>query len=102
MEGVDNKIPVDSERQVGRRLEEMQAAEEGVTLYNRDPITPPKDQGTHGNPIMVPSGEAERAIGFIDPLTHSVMWFNLQRNHVHYVDELNMFFKMEDVSEPHH
>jgi len=101
MQGVDNLIPSDEDRQVGRRKDEIDAAKQGVSLFNRDPITPPSDQGTYENPIMVPCGVSERACGFIDPTTHSVMWFNLQRNHIHYVDELNMFFKMDDVSGGH-
>jgi cytochrome c oxidase subunit 5b len=103
MRGVDNQIPSDHDgRQAGRRADEMDAATKGITLFNRDPITPPKGQGTYSNPITVPCGEPERAIGFVDPATHSVMWFNLQRGEVHYIDELNMFFKMDFIGEDHH
>ena len=95
MKDVDGLIPSDEERQVGRRKEELEAESRGVILYNRDPITPPAGQGSYENPIMVPSGLNERAVGFEDPQTHAIYWFNLNKGPVHYVKQLNKYFKME-------
>ena len=66
-------------------------------MYNRDPIVPPAGAGTLENPILVPSGLEERAVGFIDPETHAVYWFNLARGPVHYIPQLDKYFKMEVV-----
>ncbi|GMH62430.1 hypothetical protein TrRE_jg7026 [Triparma retinervis] len=95
MKDVDGLIPSDEGRQVGRRKEELEAESRGVILYNRDPITPPAGQGSYENPIMVPSGLNERAVGFEDPQTHAIYWFNLNKGPVHYVKQLNKYFKME-------
>lgn len=46
-------IPTDREQQAGRRKNELDAEEKGVTIYNRDPIVPKSDQGTKENPILV-------------------------------------------------
>mmetsp|Transcript_12748 Transcript_12748/g.25334 ORF Transcript_12748/g.25334 Transcript_12748/m.25334 type:complete len:130 (+) Transcript_12748:39-428(+) len=96
--GVDGGIPSDdSGRQVGRRGAELEAEKEGIQLFNDQPVTPPKDAGTYDNPILVPSGDAARTVGFIDPVTHTPYWFNLRRGDVHYVEQTGLYFKMEEL-----
>lgn len=46
-------IPTDKEQQYGRRREELEAEEQGMVGFNRDPIIPPQDAGTKENPILV-------------------------------------------------
>lgn len=93
--GSDGKIPDDINQQTGRRLEEMkyELAGEGE-LYSRDPIVPPDDQGTKENPILVPSAEHERAVGYEDPDSGQLVWFNLGKGPVHYVPDIDLYFKM--------
>ncbi|GMI39668.1 hypothetical protein TrCOL_g10463 [Triparma columacea] len=97
MKDVDGLIPSDAGRQIGRRAEELEAEKSGVILYNRDPVIPPAGQGSYDNPIMVQSGLQERAVGFEDPGTHAIYWFNLNKGPVHYVKQLDMYFKMDPV-----
>ncbi|KAJ1436136.1 hypothetical protein B484DRAFT_358826 [Ochromonadaceae sp. CCMP2298] len=94
-------IPVDKEQQIGRRKEEMDAEASGDVGFNRDPIIPPDDAGTIDNPIMVPSGMASRTVGFENPVTHQIQWFNLTRGDLFYVHEIDLFFKMLEIKESH-
>lgn len=83
---IDNLIPSDDEgRQTGRRGAELEWEKKGVDLYNRDPIMPPSDQGTYENPVLVPSGDGARTVGFVDPATHAIYWFNLAKGKVHFI-----------------
>jgi hypothetical protein len=103
----DEGIPEDSTRQTGRRKEEIDYGNEtdGGSLYNRDSIMPPLGSGTKENPIMVPSGLEERCVGFEDPETMEVTFFNLQRGgKLHYIERLGLYFKMHELemNEPAH
>lgn len=49
----EDTIPADKDFQVGRRRDEMDAAAEGIDLYNSEPIIPDGKAGTRENPIMV-------------------------------------------------
>mmetsp|Transcript_24133 Transcript_24133/g.72423 ORF Transcript_24133/g.72423 Transcript_24133/m.72423 type:complete len:128 (+) Transcript_24133:90-473(+) len=97
---VDGKIPTDVEQQTGRRKAEMdfEAAGQGE-LYSRDPIVPPPDQGTKENPILVPSAEHERAVGYEDPDVGQLVWFTLTKGPVHYIPDIDLYFKLYDVGE---
>mmetsp|Transcript_11267 Transcript_11267/g.10897 ORF Transcript_11267/g.10897 Transcript_11267/m.10897 type:complete len:143 (+) Transcript_11267:76-504(+) len=90
-------IQSDKDFQVGRRKDEMDAKEEGIDLYNSEPIIPAGDAGTRENPIMVPSGMQERAIGYEDPNTHQLVWFNLNKGNLHYIPDIGLYFKMQPV-----
>jgi hypothetical protein len=46
-------IPSDKEQQTGRRKMEIDAEEQGLPGFNRDPIIPSDDMGTKENPILV-------------------------------------------------
>ena len=98
--GSDGKIPEDINQQAGRRLEEMkyELAGEGE-LFSRDPIVPPADQGTKENPILVPSAEHERAVGYEDPDAGQLVWFTLTKGPVHYVPDIDLYFKMFPVGD---
>ena len=80
-------------------MEELQYAKanKGGQLYNRDPIVPPLGSGTKEKPILVPSGLAVRAVGFEDPETHALYWFNIKRGPLHYIKNLDMYFKMDEL-----
>eukprot|EP00286_Rhodomonas_abbreviata_P002921 CAMPEP_0181344282 /NCGR_PEP_ID=MMETSP1101-20121128/32092_1 /TAXON_ID=46948 /ORGANISM="Rhodomonas abbreviata, Strain Caron Lab Isolate" /LENGTH=117 /DNA_ID=CAMNT_0023456079 /DNA_START=157 /DNA_END=510 /DNA_ORIENTATION=- len=89
-------IPEDSVQQYGRRKEEIDAAAKGEEAFNRDPIVPHDDQGTKENPIMVPSGAHSRTVGFEDPATHYLAWFNMTKGALHYVPSIGLYFKIEE------
>ncbi len=87
-------IPDDAEMQGGRRKEELDMAARGEIRFNRDPIVPPHDQGTKANPILVPSFEARRAVGFEEPNSGQLEWFNLDRGYLYFVPHINLYFKL--------
>ena len=68
-------------------------------LFSRDPIVPPADQGTKENPILVPSAEHERAVGYEDPDAGQLVWFTLTKGPVHYVPDIDLYFKMFPVGD---
>ena len=98
--GVDGLIPSDETRQGGRRREELDYAAEhaGGSLYNRNSVMPPAGAGKDpSNPVLVPSGADVRPVGFEDPQTHAIYWFNLRKGPVHYVKQLGLYFKMQEL-----
>mmetsp|Transcript_42612 Transcript_42612/g.74121 ORF Transcript_42612/g.74121 Transcript_42612/m.74121 type:complete len:122 (-) Transcript_42612:221-586(-) len=88
-------IPTDNEQQYGRRKEEMEAEAAGDVGFNRDPIIPPDEAGTKENPILVPSGAHVRTVGYEDPSTHQLVWFNLTKGPLHYVPDIGLYFKLQ-------
>ena len=96
-----NTIPTDREQQWGRRKEEIDAEEAGDVGFNNEPIIPASDAGTKENPILVPSGMGERAVGYEDPVTHQLVWFNLGPNKLHYVPDIGLYFKLKAVGGAH-
>jgi hypothetical protein len=38
-----------------------------------------------------------RAVGFEDPSTHILHWFNLTKDKIHYVPSIGLFFKMQPI-----
>jgi len=89
-------IPTDSQ-QSGRRRLEIDAAAAGVVAFNRDPIIPPQDAGTKENPILVPSGEHSRVVGYEDPTTHSIFWFKMDAGKLHFLPNLGLYFKIKEL-----
>ena len=69
----------------------------GLKYFNDEPIIPNHDAGTKENPIKVPSSMDWRAVGFEDPSSHQLRWFRLSRGKLHYVPEIGLYFKMEEV-----
>mmetsp|Transcript_47486 Transcript_47486/g.60977 ORF Transcript_47486/g.60977 Transcript_47486/m.60977 type:complete len:125 (-) Transcript_47486:263-637(-) len=95
----DMEILSDDEQQGGRRKEELDAEKQGKVAFNRDPIFPPAGAGTKENPIEVPSGYDERAVGYECPHVHQLFWFNLTKGPLHYVPNINMYFKLVEPSQ---
>ncbi|CAM9630789.1 unnamed protein product [Choristocarpus tenellus] len=84
---IDGKIP--EGHAVGRQKQEQEKSP-----FNRDPIFPPKGSGTKNMPIEVPSQHDERVVGFEHPETHVLLWFNMKAGKVHYVSEIDKYFKL--------
>uniref|UniRef100_A0A6U1NDJ1 Uncharacterized protein n=1 Tax=Fibrocapsa japonica TaxID=94617 RepID=A0A6U1NDJ1_9STRA len=91
---VDGKVPQDEEQQYGDRKYELEQEAKKEVAYVRDPVIPEPGQGTLANPILVPSAMKERAVGFEDPLSHQMQWFVLQEGDIHWVEEIDMYFKL--------
>lgn len=112
-------IPVDAEQQGGRRKEELDVEAAGGVGFNKDPIVPPSNAGTKENPIavstfsnsffleffnqssyqpiynQVPSAHSVRAVGYEDPVTHQLVWFNLSRGPLHYIPDIGLYFQLK-------
>lgn len=73
----------------GRQREERE-----VAGFNRDPIHPPKGSGTKAMPFEVPSEHQERVVGFEHPESHAMYWFPLTAGKLHYVEEIDRYFKL--------
>mmetsp|Transcript_30190 Transcript_30190/g.92340 ORF Transcript_30190/g.92340 Transcript_30190/m.92340 type:complete len:121 (+) Transcript_30190:82-444(+) len=95
---VDGLIPKSLDQQYGPQLQELLDEQKGEITYNRDPIIPPPDQGTKENPILVPSALEERVIGYEDPEVGQLVWFTLVKGPLHYVPDIDLYFKLYDVS----
>eukprot|EP00934_Nitzschia_sp_Nitz4_P004986 Nitzschia sp. Nitz4//scaffold10_size219509//19608//20328//NITZ4_001396-RA/size219509-augustus-gene-0.261-mRNA-1//-1//CDS//3329532824//4976//frame0 len=58
-------------------------------------LVPPEGTGTFASPILIPSRKPTRAVGYEDPTSHSMMWFNIHNdNNTYYIKDLGLFFKM--------
>lgn len=90
-------IDSEQDQSAGRRRQELEAEKEGKIAFNRDPIIPPSNAGTKENPILVPSGEESRAVGFEDPNSHQLQWFNLHKGSVHFVPTIGLYFKLHAI-----
>jgi hypothetical protein len=124
---IEVRIPTEKEKEFGRRGEEIDAAEEGINAFDNSSIVPPSDAGTLENPIIVryytsskspsvppsllsldtyiavckhvkvPSGMDQRAVGYEDPFTHQMKWFNLNVGEIAFIPEINLYFKMRQI-----
>ncbi|KAJ1445797.1 hypothetical protein M885DRAFT_548838 [Pelagophyceae sp. CCMP2097] len=92
--GSDGLIPRDIDQQTGRRAHELALERKGIIAHNRDPITPPADQGTKANPILVPSAFHERVVGYEDPDVGQMVWFTLEEGPLHYIPDIDLYFKL--------
>ena len=59
---------------------------------------PSRDQGTKENPILVPSALHERIVGYECPEVGQMLWFALGRGPLHYIADIDLYFKLHDVS----
>jgi hypothetical protein len=74
-------------------LDELEA--KTLDGYNDLGLVPPEGTGTFSSPILVPSRRSTRAVGYVDPVTHAVMWFNIHNDdNTYYIKDLGLFFKM--------
>lgn len=87
-------------------LDELEA--KTLDGYNDLGLVPPEDTGTFSSPILVPSRRACRAVGYVDPQSHAVFWFNIHNDgNTYYIKDLGLFFKMlhipdEEAFAAHH
>lgn len=71
------------------------AKEEAMgTTYNRDPIYPEEGAGSKEMPFEVPSQHKERIVGFAHPESQALYWFPLKAGKLHYVEEIDSYFKL--------
>lgn len=74
-------------------LDELEA--KTLDGYNDLGLVPPEGTGTFASPILIPSRRSTRAVGYVDPVTHAVMWFNIHNDdNTYYIKDLGLFFKM--------
>lgn len=113
----DNLIPTDRDRKLHKgnipdflpedvrkdldelgvdNIEELDELEDANTEgYNDLGLVPPEGTGTYASPILIPSRRATRAVGYVDPESHAVMWFNINNDeNTYYIKDLGLFFKM--------
>ena len=88
-------LPSIEEVEAGKSLAEYQAELKGWSVTRNYPITPEADAGTRENPIIVPSHYAVRTVGFEDPHSTQMWWFNLREGKLFYVEELGLYFKLD-------
>lgn len=87
----DGKTILDT-HETGRQREERESG------FNREPIHPPKGSGTKAMPFEVPSEHKERVVGFEHPESHAMYWFPLAAGKLHYVEEIDRYFKLVPLS----
>ena len=46
---------------------------------------------------QVPSGEQVRTVGFEDPETHQLKWFNLKKGVMTFVPSIGLYFKLDPI-----
>ena len=113
----DNLIPTDRDRKskpgyipefapddVKKDLEDLgldgiedldELEEKNVEGYNDLGLVPPEGSGTYASPILIPSRYDSRAVGYQDPETHAMYWFNIHNDdNTYYIKDLGLFFKM--------
>jgi hypothetical protein len=74
-------------------LDELEA--KTLDGYNDLGLVPPTGTGTFASPILVPSRRACRTVGYVDPKSHAVFWFNIYNDdNTYYIKDLGLFFKM--------
>ena len=114
----DRPMPTQEQKLAMAEFNKQQAIEfdlimdelEAKTLdgYNDLGLVPPEDTGTFSSPILVPSRRACRAVGYVDPQSHAVFWFNIHNDgNTYYIKDLGLFFKMlhipdEEAFAAHH
>lgn len=86
-------------------LDEME--EKNMEGYNDLGLVPPDGAGTFASPILIPSRYDERTVGYVDPETHAMFWFNIHNdNNAYYIKDLGLFFKMlhipDEDAKAHH
>lgn len=80
--------------------EDLDEMEEEQAGFQESGLTPPENAGTYANPILIPSRLHERVVGYTDPVTHAVFWFNIQDDgNVYFIKDLGLFFKMFKITD---
>merc|ERR1711935_902347 len=66
--------------------------------YNDLGLVPPEGTGTFASPILIPSRKASRVVGYQDPESHAMLWFNIHNDdNTYYIKDLGLFFKMLNI-----
>jgi hypothetical protein len=74
-------------------LDELEEA--NMEGYNDLGLVPPEGAGSFASPILIPSRMDCRQVGYCDPETHAMYWFNIYNdNNTYYIKDLGLFFKM--------
>lgn len=80
-------------------LDELEA--KTLDGYNDLGLVPPVGTGTFSSPILIPSRRASRAVGYVNPISHAVCWFNIYNDeNTYYIKDLGLFFKMLHIDDP--
>jgi len=125
----DNLIPTDKDRrtkegtmpdfvtpEVKKDMEELglgsveeldELEEKHMDGYNDLGLIPPEGAGSFASPILIPSRMDSRVVGYTDPETHAVYWFNIHNDsNTYYIKDLGLFFKMlhipDESAHAHH
>ncbi len=125
----DNLIPTDADRkskaghipdfatpEIKKDLEELgltgiedldEMEEKNMEGYNDLGLVPPEGAGSFASPILIPSRMDSRCVGYEDPTTHAMYWFNIHNDdNTYYIKDLGLFFKMlhipDDTVGGHH
>ena len=77
-------------------IEDLDELEErNMEGYNDLGLVPPEGSGTYVSPILIPSRYDTRQVGYQDPETHAMFWFNIHNDeNAYYIKDLGLFFKM--------
>lgn len=93
-------IPEDLKKEMDEleidNIEDLDELEEGnYDGYNDLGLVPPVGSGTFTSPILIPSRRSTRAVGYTDPVSHAIYWFNINNDgNAYYIKDLGLFFKM--------
>mmetsp|Transcript_14250 Transcript_14250/g.25792 ORF Transcript_14250/g.25792 Transcript_14250/m.25792 type:complete len:168 (+) Transcript_14250:75-578(+) len=80
-------------------LDELE--EKNMEGYNDLGLVPPEGAGSFASPILIPSRYDSRCVGYCDPETHAMFWFNIHNdNNTYYIKDLGLFFKMLHIPDP--
>ena len=119
----DNLIPTDRERrshkgelpdfltpEVKKDMDELgldtiddldELEEANVDGYNDLGLVPPEGTGTYASPILIPSRRSSRVVGYLEPQSHSMMWFTIHNDdNTYYIPHTGLFFKMLHIPDP--
>ena len=75
------------------------AAKRPQSVAERRKRTPERGTAPQTARTASPSAEHERAVGYEDPDAGQLVWFTLTKGPVHYVPDIDLYFKMFPVGD---
>mmetsp|Transcript_8458 Transcript_8458/g.15937 ORF Transcript_8458/g.15937 Transcript_8458/m.15937 type:complete len:113 (-) Transcript_8458:368-706(-) len=75
----------------------MNHPEDAGVTFQETSLIPHGDAGTFASPIQVPSQHESRFVGYEDPDSHQIRWFELATGHPHYVPDIGLYFQLQYV-----
>ena len=51
--------------------------------------------------MQVPSAMHARTVGYEDPYTHQLVWFNLEKGPLHYIPDIGLYFQLKATGDEH-